>query len=355
MDTHSNILKRLDWLDKAKGFAILGVVACHTVNQFTIKGTIANIAQAGMYGVSLFFIISSFLTYLSLDRNTPLWNFRSYFIYLLRKIIRLAPVLYIAILWHIIQYCISLGKIPELSDSIWCDTFFAATFTNSFSYHHFNPWCNWYIGTLVVFYIFAPLLHKYINTPSRSVIFLAATMVFTWIINQFIYPYKSFYDSFFYYCSLPKQMPVLAIGIVLYQFKKNYSLQDLSKSISLFLMIIATFYLLTICTSIHIIEFHVTMGFLLLLLTASIFTQYSWKPLNAFNILGKHSYGIYLFHWCLIKPFNTISIKIGMTHNTLICFFVYYILIFSIALFVSYLVHKFIEKPFFQFIKMRNL
>lgn len=50
---------RIDWISKAKGLAILGFVAVHTVQRFNIA-FVSSIAFAGSYCVQLFFIISDF-------------------------------------------------------------------------------------------------------------------------------------------------------------------------------------------------------------------------------------------------------------------------------------------------------
>ena len=52
--------EKIDRISKAKGFAILGVVAVHTGQSFT-NSYISEIASGGQFCVQLFFVISAFL------------------------------------------------------------------------------------------------------------------------------------------------------------------------------------------------------------------------------------------------------------------------------------------------------
>ena len=167
---------KINWISEAKGFAILGVVAVHTVQQFSVA-YVSSIAHAGRFCVQLFFIISAYLTFTSLDKNPADWTVQRYCKYLAHKILRFIPVLYTAVLWHFISYTVELGHLPAFRDDIWKKAFFALTFLNGFSYHYVNPWMNWYIGTLVVFLVIAPLLKRLIDTPKKSVLFFAFSRI----------------------------------------------------------------------------------------------------------------------------------------------------------------------------------
>lgn len=194
-----NSTHHIDWIDKAKGLAILGVVACHSICPFHLPDRIADIAYSGRYGVSLFFIISAYLTFRSLDRNDgfPL-TAKTYFKFLFHKLLRLVPVLYLTILWQFAQYSVSIGEIPKTNDTIWQHMLFAATFTNGFSFDHFNPWLNWYIGTLVIFLALSPIIHKFINTSLRSVCLFLVTLILSWVIRNILGHYCIDTNDFFY-------------------------------------------------------------------------------------------------------------------------------------------------------------
>lgn len=336
----------IEWITKAKGLAIIGVVAVHTVEVFNINGLIAEIADAGKYGVSLFFIISAYLTFMSFDKHPSKWTFKTYFHYLLHKLLRLAPVLYIAVLWHLAQYSFALERIPDLSDEMWKNALYAVTFTNGFSPKYFNPWFNWYIGTLVVFYIIAPLIHKWINNAMRAVWFFLGSLILS-KVTLYLMACIGFNDGSYLYGWLPRQLPVISLGFVFYYL----SIKESKKAASLFAIIVSICLCFSICTSFKIMETHVTAGLLLYVITSVAF-NHSSKWINWLRPIGEYSYGVYLFHGCLLlKAFRVVSNRIGIDYSSLGMFFVYFFLLFVISMIISFLVNRYIEKPLFRFTK----
>lgn len=215
------IEKNTDWISKAKGFGILGIVAVHTVQRFSVPDYLSSIAYAGMYCVQLFFVLSAYLTFVSLEKYKEQWTLNSYLKYFGHKLVRLTPVLYTAVLWHVLMnYPLVFGEALEYKDHLWKNTFFAVTFLNGFSYHYINPWVNWYIGDLVIFLAIAPFLFRWINTVKKSVWFFVVSMVFAWLSGIVLFMCgvdTSWYFVFWF----PKQLPVMAIGMMFYCFQKS--------------------------------------------------------------------------------------------------------------------------------------
>ena len=209
--------KKIDWISKSKGFGILGIVAVHAVQRFG-AGALTDLAIAGQYCVQLFFIISSYLAFKSLDKRGVPCDKKSFRKYFFHKLVRLAPVLYIAAFWHLIARCLEFGGLPPVTNSIWRDGFFAVTFLNGLSYHCVNPWGNWYVGTLVIFFALAPWLKKKIDSPKKSVaLFAAATLVCC--ASDFILKKLGVDTGWYFYFWLPRQFPLLALGVVFYFFE----------------------------------------------------------------------------------------------------------------------------------------
>lgn len=340
---------RIDWISKAKGLAILGVVAVHTVQRFNIA-FVSSIAFAGMYCVQLFFIISAFLTFKSLDKYSDDWTKKMYFKYILHKIIRLMPVLYTACLWHLVMYCIEIGGIPNIRDSIWRNGFFAVTFLNGFSFHHINPWMNWYVGDLIIFIAVSPILKKIVNTPKKAV-GLFAISVLVASLSTFILGKIGIYDGWYFYFWFPHQFPLLALGIVFYFFQKE-SLENIKNSICTFLFIIALGVLLEKSWK-PVFETHVEYGILLLIFTYTLFSKVeTGKIFDWLKVLGDNSYGIYLYHGCLLPIICKLIENYGFSessYNFIIC----YLLLLVLSLLCSKVTNIILEKPFYGFMKRK--
>lgn len=92
----------LDYIDSMRGIAILMVLAVHSTSFFDIFNIVnlplhlENILYSGKYGVSLFFIISAYTLYRSIDIRKEN-GLKKYYI---RRFFRIAP------LYYIILYCI---------------------------------------------------------------------------------------------------------------------------------------------------------------------------------------------------------------------------------------------------------
>ncbi len=338
----------------AKGFAILAVVACHTVQQFAIQNGITRMADAGRYGVQLFFAISAILAYKSFERN-KITEWKSYWKYLCKRLVRLVPVLYLAILWNITNYCISAGQIPGIEDEIWKKALYPALFINGFSYKYFNSWMTWYIGVYVMFVAIVPLIHRFINSTKKAIVFFTVTAIVGWLINYILVSFCGVYsDDWFFYGWLPRQLPVFALGIVFYYFMMADSIQKISKSVSVFVFVVSAGFLISMVAFTSPLELHVRYGILLTCLCFILFNQ-TWKFFEFLKPFGKYSLGIYLFHGCLITIFNAIGNSLQINRSSLLVLFLYYICLVLASFLLSILVNRFVEKPFFKLTKRWGL
>lgn len=343
-----SVPQRLGWISKTKGFAILGIVAIHTIARFNITGAIFKVASQGLYCVQLFFIISAYLTFKSLDRkHHEKWTTKKYIKYLIYKSTRLFPCLLTMAIWQFIIYADSLGTFPNLQDSIWTKEFFAITLLNGFSYNYINPWGNWYVGILIQFIALAPLLHRLVHTPKSSV-YLFITSILISSITTFTLKKFGIDTSWYFYFWLPNQFPAMAIGIMLYIFQKDFTNKEKVEALKFLAFFLSLFFILSMFTK-SPLEEHIQWGLFLLVFSYTLFTPH-WKLFNWLEILGENSYGIYLYHLCILFMYDNKANLHIFNEGSNFNFLIFYIIIISLSLLLAKLSNIMLEKPFFRLV-----
>lgn len=214
------MLKKYDWVDALRGYAILLVILIHTGQMFQIN-FLKNITIIGDMGVQLFFIMSSFTLFNSYNkrmREDGKYRKRIFFI---RRFFRIAPYYYIAGVIYIL-YAILIQK----ATINWKYILANYTFLNGIYLPAINyiPPGGWSIGIEMLFYLLIPLLCKYINSLKKSIFLLIGAIIASNIINYGLFYFFSNYTHYkwielrgwTFYFWLPNQLPVFIVGIVLY-------------------------------------------------------------------------------------------------------------------------------------------
>lgn len=307
---------RINIFDSLKGIAICGIIMVHS-NGGTIPGIIGKIANEGKYGVQLFFIISVFLMFASLERNPKQSAYR----WIAKKIITLAPMYYLALVFALVVYGMGtrywLGSIPGIT--------FMNILTHMLFIHILFPhYCDsiigveWYIGALVVFYAIAPIVHKYINSLEKAFIAFLISPFLSFEMDLLLerlsigpdrYIWQNYVGSFFPGVHLTEFFG----GIVLFYLLKETEFISCIKNKT-----VVSFELLFIAimlfggeikgenSAYRIIEYTWYVAiFGLIIISQLIYTNVVID--NGFwRAIGKKSYSIYLFHFPIIEIWRRI-------------------------------------------------
>lgn len=339
-------LKKYRYIDCLRGIAIMLVVLVHCSLHFdttNLPAKLITFFENGRFGVSLFFIISSYTLMLSLhSRKDESKSIRNFYI---RRFFRIAPVFYLAIVYYSfeqflgfdvenLKYTISTFPFSNLILSIF--------FVNGFHPSSINSFVpgGWSIAVEMSFYVVLPLIFKYINSLSKSILFLTISLLlssmFRIVLFKLIAPEMS--NGFIYY-NFINQLPNFGLGIFIYFITKSTNDSLTSRDFALLTMIVLFFiYFAAPEYLIHSILF-VLLVLLMRKKRIPIFEN------NGFEWIGKLSFSIYLSHFAILYWFdkffkfpeiNDISLKI-------ILFFVYYLIILIASAFISYFSYTFIE------------
>lgn len=353
---------RFEFLDALRGIAILGVLSTHCAwfsgGEFPGK----TLAFAGLYGVQLFFVVSAFTIFLTLERAAARESalIRGFFI---RRVMRIAPMFWIGIL----IYAFLPGRehyYANFSPGISHYTLTALLL------HGWHPlYCNsvvpggWTIADEMSFYLLAPFLFFVIKNWRHATLLLVASLGFAWIANnamrvatnhQFLFAevpnelLRQFSSKWF-----PSQLPVFACGILSFYLVKALPQKYHTKQNGLMLLGISITWLLGVVgASTHVVfllPLAFALGFLLLMLGLAIYPV----PLIvnfALRFLGRISYSFYLLHFVFLEW----EIKFLRAHyasvfdQPLLAYLVLSVVTLAIVSPASFITWHLIEQPFIK-------
>lgn len=354
---------RMVWIDSLKGLAILGIIMIHSGGA-KLPDPLGIVARFGGSGVQLFFVISAFLTFLSLEKVGMCSKcFVTYFSWFLKKVIVLCPLYYLTLLLSIL---VTGGNSywygSEGGITIW-NVISHVTFTWGFVPHYCNSIIGgeWYLGTLIIFWIIAPFLFRIINSFERATVFFFCTTIVCKYINAFAdnripdiadaYIYKVYFRDFWIFA----QLPILALGICLFFILRIISCIEIKEKrlLSWGLLLFSTVMMWGQMNYRNVL-YDISEGaliafwFMLLIISQSIYKNCLVNNF-IFSILGQHSYIIYLFHGIAIYLFDK-YINISTGYSVLDWGIKYFVLIVIMILWAS-LMDKYIDKPYRKWIK----
>lgn len=328
-----------------RGFALLAVLVYHiqclfggVILKYNIVTKMVNFG--GEIGVTLFFIISGFAIYNVMEKYSE--NEFNYFDYLKKRFKSIAPQYYFCLIFVLLF----TGSAIYLSFDCILDLITHFTFTHNFfvTTHGSINAVLWTMGTIMQFYLIAPLLYKLVK--KHPAIIYIATVILTISMKCILYNIflkKSLgYPSYFVYGrQLFDTLDNFVIGMILGMlinkkgsFNRVVNLFAFSFNVVLlFIMIYIANKYQVYSASIVGYTWHIVLGInlaLLIYLFSKIIDLY--KAFNPLLWVAKYEYGIYLWHFVLVgNLLNTPAIKALRNNSNLLCL----IVLIAVCLFVG--------------------
>ncbi len=341
---------RLNFIDSLRGWAILGVIMVHTVSACYYAAPsnfFILLATKGYIGVWLFFIVSAFTIFLTLDkkRNLPQKNLIKGFY--LKRFLRIAPMYYIAILYYTVMSFLNSGKPPLLD--IFTNLFFIHGFFPDI-YNRFIPG-GWSIAVEMTFYAFIPLIYSCIKNLNQAILFL----VFSFIIRgiaiitaQNILALDKTYSSLFF----PAQLPIFALGIILYYIViKKESHEQLNYRTYLLLSILPITFLI-FPEKIYLEDYMIASFFFFCIAIFMSRKKIFLLDNHFIQWIGKISYSLYIVHFIVLFWLEKLGWNIIYNKSPTINFILFFVVTFLFSSAISQVTYIFVEKPF-QSIKIK--
>lgn len=351
--------KRIQWVDSLKGIAICAIVASHYTSE-GLPDILAIMGSINKNGVQLFLLITSFLCFVSLEKKLPIvvwWK---------NKFLRLFPAF---IMTNILCLVIRGGNTYWLGNQEYVTMW--NLLSHIFLLHGFFPHytnsiigVEWYVGLIVIFYLLAPVVHRFINSIERAVLAFAIGTFGCYEINKYAsmlavnmedaYIYLNYVGTFWIFA----QLPVLLLGIVLYYVVKSNFIENIEhkKMVSISFMIMGIILLAGMMLDQNSLYGFSNVTLFGIAFSLVILSQvlYPWKSIcnKCWKLLGQHSYVIYLMHVLFIHIYLT-YFKIT-TENALFNWVVGYIIVVGVSLLSSLIWTNSVEKLLWRVTKEKE-
>jgi peptidoglycan/LPS O-acetylase OafA/YrhL len=342
---------RLDYIDSLRGFAAYYIVLYHLAllpdPDLKVPLWAREFVLSGGTGVSLFFVISSFTLYLTMDRRD--YEPQKIVSFYLRRFFRIAPLFYLWLVlsifrdWYFYNHINSINKI--ILNILFGFNFFP-------THYQGIVWASWILGVQMIFYLIFPIIYHFVNNIRKAAIFFLIALLiaqqFEMILN-YLHISKELQASF-HQMNFLHQLPVFAAGIFTYYFYKHYIYnRKLPKTIGIGLIFFSLYlYIALISGKLKVLlEGIYWQGIIYSCLLLGLSIYQPVLLVNRFTVFsGKISYSLYLNHPTLIVLLGSVfvyvnDLKLLTTFQFGICF-----LFTAVPLFcISVITHKFIETP----------
>ncbi len=214
-------LNRLKWVDALRGYAIFFVLVYHVYQAVpALNLRIQKILEFGSIGVQLFFMVSAFTIFLTLNTAKRKGS-HSYLAFFIRRVFRILPLYYLTLLINAFLLTRHSVRFPT------AEFFSTLTFTSAW----IPSLCptlvpgGWSIAVEMWFYLVAPLLVFFIKNLRTACYFALGALTFRFVINEgmstFVASDSKLYPSFLFFW-LPNQAPLFALGIVVFFLYKRW-------------------------------------------------------------------------------------------------------------------------------------
>jgi len=288
-----NNLKKLQFLDSLRGFAILLVLLIHSGGLAELYGHKLELADLGQRGVQLFYQISAFSLLYSHYERREISN-RCFFI---RRFFRIAPLFYLSIIANYI-WVVLIARNPPLSLAAY-----ASGFTFLFGLHPSTintiaP-AGWSVAVEAIFYAVFPIMALFITDLGRALALASVSTLACFIVCYRInlHPLAALPSEYLHFTWFPVEFPVFTFGFVGFFVWRDLGLQSArsGKTASLCLLGLAMF---ITCASFPPTNYRLyinSLSFVFLILALSL---HPWRilvnPVTA--LIGRLSFSIYLIH-----------------------------------------------------------
>lgn len=314
------------YLHVLRAFACLWVLAVHWEQHVELPGVLHKLCAAGSSGVTIFFVLSGFLAFPSLERASAEHDRGGSLNWLYRRAVRLLPLYYLIILFYFIFYTM-IGEIPIDETGIgWLRYVFLINFcVPSQDAFWTNIGAVWTISVFVVCYLITPLYHKLIKNYRMAWLGMAGAYVLARGLAHYTDWFRVLQYMYYY-----------AIGVIAYMAVKEKREHQLISVLSVILLLLIVIeseggLKLGLLTAIFIVS------------TCDLTLPYRWIE-RLVQTISQYSYSIYLVHAAVLRVMDYFSVESAV---------VFTLIFLVMTVLFSFLSYQLIEKRVGRFLVAR--
>ena len=345
MNTHP----KLDYIDALRGYAILGVLAVHSLlGKNHLFGS--SIIGLGAKGVQLFYLMSAFTLMRSfkntIDKNNAILNF------FIRRFFRIAPMFYLAIiLWLYLSFDIIYASNDYRYISV------GSIISHFFLLHGLMP--SWYesivpsgstVGVECIFYILCPYFFYKITSKKKAIIWFLTSIYFgsllTYLLTTMsIIPYQWKNDRWLY-IYFPNQANVFLAGFMLYFLQFESNIKNIKTLIFVFVLILPNFLICRLLKFELNNEINIIATYFFILLFFLVKNErFKFLIPKFIQVIGQYSYSIYIIHFVVLHLITTLHLDFQFS-NSIINYIFIFLITLLISSGISSITFKYIEQKF---------
>lgn len=342
---------RKNYLDAVRAFAAFLVIVVHTGIFFAPSSlVVAFPASTGMLGVQLFFVLSAFLIFESLDRIEEKGGTLDEFF--THRFLRVAPLYYTAIIVFTATSGVFWGRPSDLytAKNILANVLLIHGLVPSANNHIVGG--GWSVGTEVLFYLMAPALfalrrHKFLMIGIAAACFPILVLAVREIQPMLGDPAYVNPNGFLYF-SILNQLPVFICGCLLFAARdRMFKLSAPAATLGWLAPLGAGAYIWW-----NYFTWTLTFTFVPLLAgVSSVFFIVLMSKVNVTSWLvrefGRRAFSIYMFNLPALMIVKMVAAKIGIT----LPFFAAVPIVAGAAFLAAGVTYRFVEVPFLNLAK----
>lgn len=307
--------QRRGYIDGLKGIAIIVIILFH-LGDPGAPWPFWWITRSGDGGVQLFFVISGFLNFLSLNhrfKEPQNVTVKESMLWIKSRLIRLVPLFYLALIMSLLTHSECHMWLGNEGHVTALNVLTHVVLINGFFPHYVNSilWVEWYLAVLVIYVVLTPLAYRFLsNTKLVLLFFVVLTGVSFGLTQLFWNILPTDTDPLVYYGFISTFGPhvhlaVYSLGFVFFVLTQKIDLFKIKYRVLISSIVLALLMYVIIRLSLDNSKNVLVNGFLWFVMLTS--QEIHSSPLidnRLFRFIGKNSYVLYLFQFIFFNIYD---------------------------------------------------